>query len=188
MGVCNILCLTGDGVQAGDHPQAKPVFDLDCISLLETVRTHARRAAFLSRPQDHRRRRRCSSAPPRIRSRRPTTGGRCGSPRRSRPAPSSSRPSTASTCRCCERFMARVARPGPARARCFILVGVGPLRSAKAARLDARATCRASTFPTRVDRAARAGAAKASAREGKQPLRRADPGDPRDRGRARACT
>jgi len=34
MGVCNILCLTGDGVQAGDHPQAKPVFDLDSISLL----------------------------------------------------------------------------------------------------------------------------------------------------------
>ncbi len=34
MGVCNILCLTGDGVQAGDHPQAKPVFDLDSTSLL----------------------------------------------------------------------------------------------------------------------------------------------------------
>ncbi len=38
MGVCNILCLTGDGVQAGDHPQAKPVFDLDCMSLLEIGR------------------------------------------------------------------------------------------------------------------------------------------------------
>jgi methylenetetrahydrofolate reductase (NADPH) len=35
MGVCNILCLTGDGVQAGDHPQAKPVFDLDSVSLLQ---------------------------------------------------------------------------------------------------------------------------------------------------------
>ncbi|OED39462.1 5,10-methylenetetrahydrofolate reductase [Chromatiales bacterium (ex Bugula neritina AB1)] len=35
MGVSNILCLTGDGVQAGDHPEAKPVFDLDCMSLLE---------------------------------------------------------------------------------------------------------------------------------------------------------
>jgi methylenetetrahydrofolate reductase (NADPH) len=34
MGVCNILCLSGDGVQSGDHPQAKPVFDLDCMSLL----------------------------------------------------------------------------------------------------------------------------------------------------------
>ena len=39
MGVANILCLTGDGVQAGDHPQAKPVFDLDCVSLLEIART-----------------------------------------------------------------------------------------------------------------------------------------------------
>ena len=29
MGVHNVLCLTGDGVQAGDQPQAKPVFDLD---------------------------------------------------------------------------------------------------------------------------------------------------------------
>jgi methylenetetrahydrofolate reductase (NADPH) len=38
MGVANVLCLTGDGVQAGDHPQAKPVFDLDSISLLETAR------------------------------------------------------------------------------------------------------------------------------------------------------
>jgi methylenetetrahydrofolate reductase (NADPH) len=38
MGVSNLLCLTGDGVQAGDHPQAKPVFDLDCISLLEIAR------------------------------------------------------------------------------------------------------------------------------------------------------
>ena len=38
MGACNILCLTGDGVQAGDHPQAKPVFDLDSMSLLEIAR------------------------------------------------------------------------------------------------------------------------------------------------------
>jgi methylenetetrahydrofolate reductase (NADPH) len=39
MGVCNLLCLSGDGVQSGDHPQAKPVFDLDCMSLLEIART-----------------------------------------------------------------------------------------------------------------------------------------------------
>jgi methylenetetrahydrofolate reductase (NADPH) len=38
MGVSNILCLSGDGVQLGDHPQAKPVFDLDCMSLLQTGR------------------------------------------------------------------------------------------------------------------------------------------------------
>ncbi|MGH8553879.1 MAG: methylenetetrahydrofolate reductase [Methylococcales bacterium] len=38
MGVCNILCLTGDGVQAGDDPGAKPVFDLDSLALLEIIR------------------------------------------------------------------------------------------------------------------------------------------------------
>ena len=48
MGVCNILCLTGDGVQAGDQPGAKPVFDLDCMSLLETVRTMRDESRFLS--------------------------------------------------------------------------------------------------------------------------------------------
>ena len=39
MGVANILCLSGDGVQSGDHPQAKPVFDLDSTSLLGIART-----------------------------------------------------------------------------------------------------------------------------------------------------
>jgi len=39
MGVCNILCITGDGVQAGDHPQARPVFDLDSVTLLGIART-----------------------------------------------------------------------------------------------------------------------------------------------------
>jgi len=38
MGVANILCLSGDGVESGDHPQAKPVFDLDCMSLLQIGR------------------------------------------------------------------------------------------------------------------------------------------------------
>lgn len=48
MGVSNILCLTGDGVQAGDHPQAKPVFDLDAVSLASTVRTMRDESCFLS--------------------------------------------------------------------------------------------------------------------------------------------
>ena len=48
MGVQNIMCLTGDGVQAGDQPGAKPVFDLDSMSLLETVRTMRDEAKFLS--------------------------------------------------------------------------------------------------------------------------------------------
>jgi len=48
MGVCNLLCLTGDGVQAGDHPQALPVFDLDSLTLLETARTLRDEHHFLS--------------------------------------------------------------------------------------------------------------------------------------------
>ena len=48
MGVANILCLTGDGVQAGDQPGAKPVFDLDCMSLLDTVRIMRDEKKFLS--------------------------------------------------------------------------------------------------------------------------------------------
>ncbi|HVS78261.1 MAG TPA: methylenetetrahydrofolate reductase [Steroidobacteraceae bacterium] len=48
MGVCNILCLTGDGVQAGDHPQALPVFDLDSMTLLETARAMRDEHRFLS--------------------------------------------------------------------------------------------------------------------------------------------
>jgi 5,10-methylenetetrahydrofolate reductase len=37
LGVENVLCLTGDYVTLGDHPQAKSVFDLDSVSLLEAV-------------------------------------------------------------------------------------------------------------------------------------------------------
>lgn len=38
LGIENVLCLTGDHVSLGDHPQAKPVFDLDSVSLLWTAR------------------------------------------------------------------------------------------------------------------------------------------------------
>ena len=48
MGVKNVLCLTGDGVQAGDQPEAKPVFDLDSLTLLRTVRTMRDHGQFLS--------------------------------------------------------------------------------------------------------------------------------------------
>lgn len=48
MGVANILCLTGDGVQAGDQPGAKPVFDLDCMSLLQTIHIMRDNGKFLS--------------------------------------------------------------------------------------------------------------------------------------------
>ena len=37
LGIDNILCLTGDHTKMGDHPGAKPVFDLDSVSLLYTA-------------------------------------------------------------------------------------------------------------------------------------------------------
>jgi len=48
LGVCNVLSLTGDDVGAGDHPEAKPVFDLDSISLTKTLRTMRDKSQFLS--------------------------------------------------------------------------------------------------------------------------------------------
>ena len=48
MGVANVLCLTGDGVANGDHPQAKAVFDLDCMTLLQTARTLRDKGEYLS--------------------------------------------------------------------------------------------------------------------------------------------
>lgn len=58
MGVSNILCLTGDGVQAGDQPEAKPVFDLDAVTLAATVRIMRDESRFLSG--------RVLSCPPRV--------------------------------------------------------------------------------------------------------------------------
>ncbi|MFA5089869.1 MAG: methylenetetrahydrofolate reductase [Candidatus Omnitrophota bacterium] len=37
LGIENILVLTGDYPTAGDHPEAKPVFDLDSVQLLEVA-------------------------------------------------------------------------------------------------------------------------------------------------------
>ncbi|MBI4619293.1 MAG: methylenetetrahydrofolate reductase [Desulfobacterales bacterium] len=38
LGVDNVLCLTGDYITVGDHVEAMPVFDLDSVLLLKTVR------------------------------------------------------------------------------------------------------------------------------------------------------
>ena len=38
-GVNNILCLSGDPISFGNHPRAKPVFDLDSIQLIRMVKT-----------------------------------------------------------------------------------------------------------------------------------------------------
>lgn len=37
LGIQNVLALTGDHPSLGDHPGAKPVFDLDAVSLLQTI-------------------------------------------------------------------------------------------------------------------------------------------------------
>jgi len=38
-GIGNVLCLTGDSVDVGDHKEAKPVFDLESVQLLRMIRT-----------------------------------------------------------------------------------------------------------------------------------------------------
>ena len=38
LGIENLLCLTGDHPQLGDHPEAMPVFDLDSVQLLSAVK------------------------------------------------------------------------------------------------------------------------------------------------------
>ena len=48
LGVNNILCLTGDDVSQGDHPDAKPVFDLDAVSLLHIARGMRDRGEYAS--------------------------------------------------------------------------------------------------------------------------------------------
>ncbi|MBU2541533.1 MAG: methylenetetrahydrofolate reductase [Candidatus Omnitrophica bacterium] len=38
LGIENVLALTGDHPSLGDHPQAKPVFDLDSVQLIKVIR------------------------------------------------------------------------------------------------------------------------------------------------------
>ncbi|HLE52479.1 MAG TPA: methylenetetrahydrofolate reductase [Anaerolineales bacterium] len=131
MGVRNVLCLTGDGVQTGDQPEAKPVFDLDSISLLRTARMLRDDGHFLSG-------RKLEVAP------RFFLGAAANPfvpPYDYRPLRMAKKIEAGADffqtqfCfdlpRLCE-FMSAVRDLGLAE-RAFILVGVGPLRSAKAA-------------------------------------------------------
>jgi 5,10-methylenetetrahydrofolate reductase len=38
LGIHNVLVLTGDPIQIGDHPAAKPVFDVDATQLMEIIK------------------------------------------------------------------------------------------------------------------------------------------------------
>ncbi len=131
MGVCNLLCLTGDGVQAGDHPQAAPVFDLDSVSLLEIARTLRDEHRFQSG-------RRISYAPRMILG---AAENPFAAPREWRPLRLAKKIAAGAqfiqTQYCFEiqplrQFMSRVEELGLGD-KVFLLVGVGPLRSAKAA-------------------------------------------------------
>jgi 5,10-methylenetetrahydrofolate reductase len=48
LGVKNVLVLTGDDVSAGDHPEARPIFDIDSLHLLRTARTLRDEGRYLS--------------------------------------------------------------------------------------------------------------------------------------------
>ena len=132
LGVGNVLCLTGDGVQCGDHPEAKPVFDLDSISLLSVVRGMRDEGRFLSG--------RRLTTPPRL------FLGAAENPfappfdfRVVRLAKKIAAGAEFVQTQYCfdmpvlRSFMARVRDMGLDQ-RCFILVGAGPLASARAAR------------------------------------------------------
>ena len=145
-GARNVLLLTGDDVSAGDHPEAKPLFDSTRCTCCGSPGCSGTGdvplgAGAVVAPHVS------SSAPSRIPSRRRTTSGRSGSPRRSRRAPSSSRPRSASTCPRLREFMTRVAGPGPARARLHPRLGVRRALDARAA-IPARGRPRASTCRT----------------------------------------
>jgi methylenetetrahydrofolate reductase (NADPH) len=54
LGIRNIVCMTGDDVSAGDHPEAKPIYDIDAIHLLRIARIMRDRGTYLSgRPLEH---------------------------------------------------------------------------------------------------------------------------------------
>lgn len=48
LGVRNVVCMTGDDVSAGDHPEAKPIYDIDAIHLLRIARIMRDEGRYLS--------------------------------------------------------------------------------------------------------------------------------------------
>lgn len=48
LGVRNVLCMTGDDVTAGDHPEAKPIYDIDGVHLLRIARIMRDEGTYLS--------------------------------------------------------------------------------------------------------------------------------------------
>ncbi|HET7928287.1 MAG TPA: methylenetetrahydrofolate reductase [Actinomycetota bacterium] len=48
LGVRNVVCMTGDDVSAGDHPETKPIYDLDSVQLIRTARIMRDEGTYLS--------------------------------------------------------------------------------------------------------------------------------------------
>ena len=131
MGVKNVLCLTGDDVSAGDHPEAKRVFDLDSIQLLQLAKMMRDDSVFLSGRQ--------LTVPPKL------FLGAASNPfvppyewRPLRLAKKIQAGANFIQTQYCfdvprfKQFMTQVRDMG-LHEQAYILVGVGPLRSAKAA-------------------------------------------------------
>jgi len=131
LGIRNVLCLTGDDVSAGDQPQAKRVFDFDSIQLLRTARVMRDQGVFLSGRE--------LTTPPKL------FLGAAVNPfappfdwRPQRMAKKIQAGAEFFQTQYCfdvprlETFMRQVRDLG-LNQRAFILVGVGPLRSARAA-------------------------------------------------------
>jgi 5,10-methylenetetrahydrofolate reductase len=166
MGVANVLCLTGDGVQCGDQPEAKPVFDLDSISLLNTVRTMRDEGRFLSG--------RKLSSPPQV-----FLGAAVNPfvpPLDYRSIHFAKKVAAGAefvqTQYCYDvpllrRFMDRAREQG-LHEKCFILVGVGPLASAKTARWMRSSVPGVHIPDAVVERIERAGPPKEQKAEGKR--------------------
>lgn len=132
MGVRNVLCLTGDGVAVGDQPGAKPVFDFDSLSLLRTIKTMRDQGVFLSG--------RKIKSPPKLFL--GAAENPCIPPHDWRPDRLAKKVEAGADfiqtnyiydMPLFEKFMTRVRDLG-LQEKVFILAGVGPLASAKAAR------------------------------------------------------
>src|SRR5262249_12914731 len=48
LGARDVLLLTGDHVSAGDHPEAKPIYDIDSLHLLRIARSLRDEGTYLS--------------------------------------------------------------------------------------------------------------------------------------------
>ena len=48
LGVRNVVCMTGDDVSVGDHPEAKPIYDIDSVHLLRIARIMRDEGVYLS--------------------------------------------------------------------------------------------------------------------------------------------